>query len=106
MVIRSPLPGHPFRAVRQRHQRLLEARAVRDSLFSLAGLLRGRVYNQAGAEIGSIVDVVARWDGEEPYPPVTGLVVLVVVGQVTAVVEATAVTSVPNDWTRFNWVGG
>ena len=75
MVIRSPLPGHPFRAVRQRHQRLLEARAVRDSLFSLAGLLRGRVYNQAGAEIGSIVDVVARWDGEEPYPPVTGLVV-------------------------------
>jgi CBS domain-containing protein len=77
MVIRSPLPGHPLRAVRQRHQRLLEARAVRDSLISLAGLLRGRVYNQAGAEIGSIVDAVARWDGEEPYPPVTGLVVQV-----------------------------
>jgi CBS domain-containing protein len=77
MVIRSPLPGHPLRAVRQRHQRLLEGRAVRDSLISLAGLLRGRVYNQAGAEIGSTVDVVARWDGEEPYPPVTGFVVRV-----------------------------
>jgi CBS domain-containing protein len=75
MVIRSPLSGHPLRAVRQRHQRLLEGRAVRDSLTSLAGLLRGRVYNQAGGEIGSIVDVVARWDGEEPYPPVTGFVV-------------------------------
>src|SRR6516165_12605368 len=95
MVIRSPLPGHPFRAVRQRHQRLLEARAVRDSLLSLAGLLRGHVYNQAGAEIGSIVDVVARWDGEEPYPPVTGLVVGV--GSRVAFVSIDQVADVTHD---------
>jgi CBS domain-containing protein len=96
MVIRSPLPGHPLRAARrQRHQRLLEARAVRDSLISLAGLLRGRVYNQAGAEIGSIVDVVARWDGEEPYPPVTGFVVGV--GSRVAFVSIDQVADVTSD---------
>src|SRR5207247_1018521 len=56
-------------------------RAVRESLLSLAGLLNGPVVNQAGEEIGTLVDLVARW-ADEPYPPVTGLVVRVARRQV------------------------
>jgi hypothetical protein len=64
-------------------------------LISLAGILRGSVYNQAGAEIGTIVDAVARWDGEEPYPPVTGLVVRV--GSRLAFVSIDQVAEVTRD---------
>jgi CBS domain-containing protein len=35
------------------------------------------VRHQGGAEIGRLVDVVARWDGVTRYPPVTGIVVRV-----------------------------
>ena len=45
--------------------------------MSLAGLLDRPVRNPAGAKIGRLVDVIARWDSEEPYPPLTGLVVRV-----------------------------
>jgi CBS domain-containing protein len=76
MAIRPPLPPNPLRSAR-RHERLLATRAVRDSLISVAGIINAPVLNQTGAEIGRVVDVVARWDGEEPYPPVTGLVVRV-----------------------------
>ena len=76
MAIRPPLPPNPIRSARrQRHERLLATRSLRDSLISLAGIVQGPVVNQSGDEIGVLVDVVARWDGEEPYPPVTGLVV-------------------------------
>jgi CBS domain-containing protein len=59
-----------------------EARAtanktVRGALVSLAGLLGGKVTNQAGEIVGRVVDVVARLYGTEPYPPVTGLVIRV-----------------------------
>ncbi|MDF3300215.1 magnesium transporter MgtE N-terminal domain-containing protein [Streptomyces tropicalis] len=50
------------------------SRAVRASLVSLAGLIGGPVTNQAGEEVGRVVDVVARLYGPEPYPPVTGLI--------------------------------
>ncbi len=76
MAIRPPLPPNPLRSARrQRQERLLATRSLRDSLISLAGIIHGPVVNQSGDEIGTLVDVVARWDGEEPYPPVTGLVV-------------------------------
>jgi CBS domain-containing protein len=76
MAIRPPLPSNPIRnARRQRQERLLTVRAVRESLISVAGIISGPVLNQTGAEIGRVVDVVARWDGEEPYPPVTGFLV-------------------------------
>jgi CBS domain-containing protein len=52
----------------------LAVRAVRESLVSLAGLIGAPVLNQAGSEVGRIVDFVAKWDGAEPYPPVTGMV--------------------------------
>lgn len=75
MALRPSLPPSPIRTARHhRRQRITAIRSVRDSLVSLAGLLRGPVLNQSG-EIGRLVDVVARWDGEERYPAVTGLVV-------------------------------
>ena len=76
MARRPQLPANPLRSAR-RQQRLLANRAVRENLISLAGITNGPVRNQDGLEIGRLADVVARWDGEEPYPAVTGLVVKV-----------------------------
>ncbi|MGW2863187.1 magnesium transporter MgtE N-terminal domain-containing protein [Streptomyces sp. NPDC001205] len=45
--------------------------------MSLAGLTGGPVTNQAGEDVGRVVDVVARLYGTDPYPPVTGLVIRV-----------------------------
>lgn len=96
MAIRPPIPGSHIRTVRrQRHQRLLATRALRDSLISLAGIVHGPVSNQSGDEIGTLVDVVARWDGEESYPPVTGLVVRV--GRRLAFVAMDRVAEVTHD---------
>ena len=74
----NPLPS-PSRLRERRHQRsrrLLASRAVADTLVSVAGLIGRPVRNPSGAEIGTLKDVVARWDGGE-YPPVSGLVVRV-----------------------------
>ncbi|GAC1532300.1 MAG: CBS domain-containing protein [Acidimicrobiales bacterium] len=60
-----------------RSRRLLATRAVRDRVVSLAGVVGAPLLNQAGDEIGTIADFVARWDGGEPYPPVNGMVVRV-----------------------------
>lgn len=66
----------PLRSARrQRRQRLLAVRSVRDSLISVAGLIGSPVRNKDGDQVGRITDIVARWDGEESYPAVTGLVV-------------------------------
>lgn len=81
---RRAAPGrrllHP-RWQQQRERRITAARAVREALLSLAGLLGRPVVNQAGEEIGGLVDLVARW-ADDPYPPVTGLVVRVARRQV------------------------
>jgi CBS domain-containing protein len=42
---------------------------------SLAGLVGRPVRNPVGAEVGHLVDVVARWDDGSSYPPITGFVV-------------------------------
>jgi CBS domain-containing protein len=69
-------PVRPLRSRRrQRRQRLLAVRSVRESLISLAGLVGSPVSNPQGDPIGRVADVVARWDGAEAYPAVTGLVV-------------------------------
>jgi CBS domain-containing protein len=47
------------------------------------------VRNQSGQEIGTLVDVVARWSDGQTYPPVTGLVVRV--GRRLAFVDASAI---------------
>jgi len=104
MAIRPPLPPNPLRTARrqreQRHQRLLATRTLRDSLISLAGIAHGPVLNQSGEEIGTLVDVVARWDGEEPYPPVTGLVVRV--GRREAFVAMDYMADVTHDRVRLS----
>ena len=77
MARRPPLPSlpAPLRQRReQRSRRLLATRVVRDRVVSLAGLVGAPIQNQAGAEVGTIVDFVAKWDGGEPYPPVVGMV--------------------------------
>jgi CBS domain-containing protein len=84
---------------RQRQERLLATRAVKESLVSVAGLVDRPVFNQAGAEVGSVVDLVARWDGEEPYPPVTGIVVKV--GRRVAFVGMDQVNEVGPGWVRL-----
>ncbi|MGH9297992.1 MAG: magnesium transporter MgtE N-terminal domain-containing protein [Acidimicrobiales bacterium] len=61
----------------QRHRRLTTTRAVREAIVSLAGLLGRPVRHQVGEEIGQLVDVVARFSGDQAYPPITGLVVKV-----------------------------
>jgi CBS domain-containing protein len=74
---RSPLlPAEVLRRA-IRSERATATRAVRQAIVSLAGLLGGPVLNQAGQEVGRVVDVVTRLYGEERYPPVTGLVVRV-----------------------------
>ncbi len=78
--------------IRQRSQRVLANRAVRDAIVSLAGVVGRPVRNQGGAEIGRLVDVVCRWSGEETYPPVTGLVVRV--GHRLAFVPASAIETI------------
>jgi hypothetical protein len=58
-------------------RRATASKAVRASLVSLAGLIGGPVTNEAGEEVGRVVDVVARLYGADAYPPVTGLVLRV-----------------------------
>ncbi len=79
---------------RQRSQRLLASRAVRDALVSLAGIVGRPVRNQSGAEIGRLADIVCRWSGHETYPPVTGLVVKI--GRRLAFVDAGAIDTIAN----------
>ncbi|HEY2815053.1 MAG TPA: CBS domain-containing protein [Acidimicrobiales bacterium] len=74
----NPLPS-PSRLRERRHQRsrrLLASRAVSDTLVSVAGVIGRPVRNPSNAEIGTVKDIVARWDGGE-YPPVTAIVVRV-----------------------------
>lgn len=86
----------PAEVLRRRHslglQRATTARAVRQVIVSLAGLLGEPVLNQAGQDVGRVVDVVARLYGEERYPPVTGLVVRV--GRRRAFLDASAIAAV------------
>jgi CBS domain-containing protein/sporulation protein YlmC with PRC-barrel domain len=77
-------PTRPRRAA----ARLLTDERVSGSLISVAGLIGASVRNQAGADVGTVDDVVVRWQGE-PYPPMTGL--LVKVGRRQAWVAASQV---------------
>ena len=78
--------------LRERSQRLLANRAVRDAIVSLAGVIGRPVRNQQGAEIGRLHDVICRWTGDETYPPVTGLVVRV--GRRLAFVDASTIDTI------------
>ncbi len=60
--------------------------------MSLAGIVGRPVRNQAGEDVGRLIDVVAGVHGGERYPPVTGLVVRV--GRRRAFLDAQAIESV------------
>jgi CBS domain-containing protein len=83
----------------QRSERLTALRHVRSALVSLAGLIGRPVLNQAGEQIGRVVDVVARWDGGQRYPPVTGLIVRI--GRRRAWLPVEAVQELQHDLVRL-----
>jgi CBS domain-containing protein/sporulation protein YlmC with PRC-barrel domain len=58
-------------------ERMLASRQVRQDIVSLAGLVGRPVLNQAGDEVGHVVDLVAQVHGGGTYPVVTGIVVRV-----------------------------
>jgi len=62
---------------RRPKRRLLTRRAVRESLVSLSQLRSLIAAGPDGSAAGHVADVVVRWDGTEPYPLVTGLVLRV-----------------------------
>jgi CBS domain-containing protein/sporulation protein YlmC with PRC-barrel domain len=83
----------------QRVERLTALRHVRSELVSVAGLIGKPVLNQSGQQIGHVADVVARWDSNHPYPPVTGLIVRV--GRRRAWLPIDAVEDVGRDRVRL-----
>jgi CBS domain-containing protein/sporulation protein YlmC with PRC-barrel domain len=48
-----------------------------DSLLSVAGLLGARVIHKDGQEVGRLVDLVCRWDQQQRYPLLSGILVKV-----------------------------
>jgi CBS domain-containing protein len=88
-----PTPSTALRHRFERRSRRLElAREIRESLVSLAGLLGRPVRHHGDEVIGRVTDVVVRWDTDEPYPPLSGVVVKVAARR--AFVPASAVASV------------
>jgi CBS domain-containing protein len=88
-----PSPSTVLRHRFERRSRRLElAREIRESLVSLAGLLGRPVRHHGDEVIGRVTDVVVRWDTDEPYPPLSGVVVKVAARR--AFVPASAVASV------------
>jgi CBS domain-containing protein len=101
MAVRPSAPSVSALRARyeQRTERLTTLRHVRAELVSLAGLIDKPVINQAGEQIGKVADVVARWDSEQRYPPVTGLIVRV--GRRRAWLPIEAVEDVGRDRVRL-----
>ncbi len=58
----------------RRRRRLLATRAVRASLIPLSKLRSASPTDQDGRGAGRLSDVVVRWNGSDPYPLVTGIV--------------------------------
>ncbi|MBJ7338845.1 CBS domain-containing protein [Mycolicibacterium sp.] len=60
-----------------RAERISNRRAVREALISVAGLIGTPVSNQVGQPVGRLVDLVARMNSGDRYPPLSGLLVAV-----------------------------
>jgi CBS domain-containing protein len=91
-------PSRPRRSAATLSRRLIQpspralaSRQLRQDIVSMAGLVGRPVLNQAGDEVGRVTDLVARvhGDGDETYPPVTGVVIRV--GRRRAFLDASAV---------------
>jgi CBS domain-containing protein len=64
-------------ALRRRNTRLTTRRAVQQAIVSVASLVGAPVFNQRGQRVGKLVDLVARMQGQDRYPPLTGLLLRV-----------------------------
>ena len=74
----------------QPSERTLASRQLRQDIVSLAGLITRPVLNQAGDEVGLVVDLVAKVHGSgEIYPLVTGIVIRV--GRRRAFLDSSAI---------------
>src|SRR3984957_1341368 len=60
-------------ALRRRNTRLTTRRAVQKAIVSVASLVGSPVFNQRGPGVGKLVDLVARMQGQDRFPPRTGL---------------------------------
>jgi hypothetical protein len=76
MVFPSPSAALRHRFER-RSRRLEAAREVRESLVSLAGLIGRPVRDGADEPLGRVADVVAHWNTDATYPPLSGVIVRV-----------------------------
>jgi flagellar motility protein MotE (MotC chaperone)/sporulation protein YlmC with PRC-barrel domain len=67
---------HKFRfpTSKTNHSALKE---LRGSLITVSGLVGRKVTNQEGQELGKLVDLVCRWDTNEAYPPMAGIIIKV-----------------------------
>ena len=88
-----------LRALRAPSAGLLAQRQAAQSLISLAGLVGRPVVNPDGSEVGRVLDVVARWQGE-PYPSLTGLVAKV--GRRRTFVPASALAELTTPLARLS----
>lgn len=71
-----------------------------ESLISAAGLAGCTVVHKDGQEVGSLVDLVFRWDTNEAYPPLSGI--LVKVGHRVVWIAASEVEEVTRRSIRLN----
>jgi CBS domain-containing protein len=76
----------------RRSRRLELARANRDSLVSVAGLVKRPARNPDHELVGRVVDIVVRWDAGRTHPPLSGMVVRV--GARKVFVPATEIATV------------
>jgi hypothetical protein len=79
-------------ALRRRNTRLTTRRAVQQAIVSVASLSGAPVFNQRGQRVGKLVDLVARMEGQDRYPPLTGL--LLRVGSRTSFLPIKAVDNI------------
>jgi CBS domain-containing protein len=81
--------GASFSRLIQPSERAMASRQVRQDIVSLVGLVGRPVLNQAGDEVGRVVDLVAKVHGGDKYPVVTGIVIRV--GRRQTFLDASAV---------------
>ena len=68
--------------------------------MSVAGIMKRPVLNEADQEVGSLVDVLTNWSGEDVYPAISGLVVRV--GRRRAYVPSTDVKTISAEGARLS----
>ena len=75
-------------AMPHRHRRVVPP-GLRSRLLSVAGAIGAPVVEPSGARIGSLADVLVRWDTGDAHPPVDGVIVRI--GRTLSFVNADAI---------------